>query len=580
MSRTAPGIKFRPHIAASLTIALLTAACQPSAETPELQAESCEQAFTPVSAVQGDGPVSPMLGQAVTVSGVVTMTDPGGLYIEQPGSDDADETSNGLYLSLPGSGAVAGQWVVARGKVSELGEGDASLTALSDIGDWLACDRRATIPLTIAELPLDDIQRESLESMNLHFDQALIVTNPRDSNRGDLRLSLDAILPAPTEVARPGDDARAQAEWNHLHSIDIRLDESDRAPIPAGTQVFSVHGVLGNDQRGPRLLADDSAHLRVPPQYRIELPAAGDLRIVSLNLHNYFNGDGRGGGFPTPRGAETPGGFHKQRARLAALAGELAPHVVAVMELENDGFGPFSAAADFAGDLQDATGADWVAVAPWDGPVGDDAITVGLFYRPDQVVPVGKTEVLDGPDFDGLSRKPMAQVFRDLQTGEQLLLAVNHLKSKGTCPQSGQNSNLRDGQGCWNEARTSAARAMSAWVLDLAQSRASGRALVLGDMNAYRMEDPITAIIESGLKDLTAPSGLRPNYSYIFRGEAGTLDYAFGSATLLPFIQSARIANVNSNWPPIPELPLPWLGASDHDPVLVDLRFRNAQTRD
>jgi hypothetical protein len=99
-------------------------------------------------------------------------------------------------------------------------------------------------------------------------------------------------------------------------------------------------------------------------------------------------------------------------------------------------------------------------------------------------------------------------------------------------------------------------------------------------MNAYRMEDPITALIEAGLKDLTAPSGPRPHFSFIYRGEAGTLDYAFASEALRPFVQSAQVINVNSTWPPGVELPFPWLGTSDHDPVVVDLRLRKAITRD
>lgn len=570
----------RPPFAAILTTSLLAAACRPSVDSFELPENACEREFTPISSVQGADETSPLAGERVTVSGVITRVQADGLYLEQPGADASPETSDALYLALPSAKARPGQWYVAQGTVRELGDGDDTLTALTDISAYRACARNVAIPLTDFSLPHDERDRESREAMHLRLGQDLFISNPRDIAEGDVLLSLEGILPSPTEVARPGGDARAQSEWNRRHSLPARLHASDRTPVPAGTQVFSVQGVLGHDGEALRLLADESAHLRPPPTYRVESPAAGDLRIASLNLLNYFNGDGQGGGFPTPRGAETVAGFARQRARLAAQVAELSPHLVAAMELENDGFGPLSAAADMVSDLEGATGERWQPAMPWSGPIGDDQITVGLFYQPARLTPLGPAEVLTGPDFERLSRHPLAQAFSDRATGEIFLVVINHLKSKGSCPQSGRNANLSDGQGCWNEARTSAARAMARWALALADDRAAGRVLVVGDMNAYRMEDPITALLDTGLRDLTAPAGPRPNFSYIYRGEAGTLDYAFASAALAPLVQSARIVNINSPWPLRQDLPLDWLGASDHDPVLVDLRFRKAATRD
>ena len=98
-------------------------------------------------------------------------------------------------------------------------------------------------------------------------------------------------------------------------------------------------------------------------------------------------------------------------------------------------------------------------------------------------------------------------------------------------------------------------------------------------MNSYRKEDPITVMLDAGFKDLTSPSGPHPSYSYVYRGEAGTLDYAFASRELISYVRSARVLNINSPWPPGMELPLPWLRSSDHDPVIVDLRLRSSSTR-
>ncbi|HSM69407.1 MAG TPA: ExeM/NucH family extracellular endonuclease, partial [Xanthomonadales bacterium] len=561
---------------------LLAAACQPEPGPAGSPAFACKGEFTPLSAVQGTGATTPLLGEYVAVTGIVTLVEAGGVYIEQPLADALAETSNGLFLAGEGlaTGLAPGDVLMVQGVATELGAAEDSLTALQDISAWQICARGSELPLTGVALPLTEGQRESLEAMHLKLDQALVVTDPWGSPSGRLLLSRDQPLPAPTEVVRPGPDARAQAEQNRRNALAVLLHESDRQPLPAGTQLLSVQGVLGHDGDRLRLQVSEAAHAMAPRLYRIEPPASEDVRVVALNLHNYFNGNGQGGGFPTPRGAATEAEFERQRTRLAAIMGELSPGLVAVMELENDGFGPHSAAADFARDLAGVSGHEWQAIVPASGSLGDGPISVGLFYRPDQWIPEGGAEVLNGPEFRRLSRPPLAQAFQDRASGEVLLVVVNHLKSKGSCPSGGNNANLQDGQACWNPARTLAARAMAEWAKSLAAARAGGRLLVLGDMNAYRMEDPITALIEAGLKDLTAPSGPRPHFSFIYRGEAGTLDYAFASEALRPFVQSAHILNVNSTWPPDVELPFPWLGTSDHDPVVVDLRLRKAVTRD
>jgi predicted extracellular nuclease len=362
--------------------------------------------------------------------------------------------------------------------------------------------------------------------------------------------------------------------------LRIRLAEDDEQLFPAGTVILALEGVYGHDGRGLRLVQKEALRT-VPVRVNRVVPAAGsDLRIVGLNLHNYFNGDGHGGGFPTARGAATPAEFARQRGRLSATIKHLRPHLVAVMELENDGFGEDSAAADFIRDLEKASGKSWQAVTPREGPVGGDAITVGIFYRPDKLVAAGEAAVLTGPHFSRLNRVPIAQQFIDPSSGESFMIVVNHLKSKSSCPDDGRNANLKDGQGCWNHERTEAATVMARWTRSLAETTTAGKALILGDMNAYRMEDPIAAILDTGFQDLKASSGLRLEFSYIFGGEAGTLDYAFASPQLRPHVQSAMVPNINSPYTLELDLPLPWLGSSDHDPVLVDLRFRQPVTSD
>ena len=89
---------------------------------------------------------------------------------------------------------------------------------------------------------------------------------------------------------------------------------------------------------------------------------------------------------------------------------------------------------------------------PVDDNTGTDQIAVGIFYRSDRLKAIGPAHTLKVAGFKR-SRQPQAQLFQQLPDGEKLLIVINHLKSKGSCPDSGVNANQKDGQGCWNAMR-------------------------------------------------------------------------------------------------------------------------------
>ena len=127
----------------------------------------------------------------------------------------------------------------------------------------------------------------------------------------------------------------------------------------------------------------------------------------------------------------------------------------------------------------------------------------------------------------------------------------------------------------------------------LAQWLGKGRHLVVGDLNSYRREDPVTALRQAGYVDLVDRQLSAGAYSYVHRGEAGYLDHALASAELLPFVRAVHIWHVNADesalldydddildaGEPVGQVKPPGLGrwrplalrASDHDPVVVDL---------
>jgi predicted extracellular nuclease len=528
-----------------------------------------------------------MRKQTVTVRGIVTLIQSDqGLYIEEPESDGDSRTSNAIFIQstdLP-AGVQPGSVISVRGMVFELGKGYFSLTAITRIDELIQCATGQALPLTVITLPLDNTEREALEGMRIQIDAPLVVTNAYQLDRGNITLSANGIQFVPTEIMAPGPGTADRSKQNRASALPVQLAEGTGLLI-SGSPISNITGVMAHDGRGLRVSLQ-SLSIGTDPDFALPgIAKSGTLRIVGMNLYNYFNGDGKGQGFPTPRGAKTVDGFEQQRDRIGAAIKVLDPHILGVMELENDGFGPDSAAADFIQLAHDATRKTWAVSRPVGDNTGTDKIAVGLFYRSDLLETVGPAQTLTGLEFKR-SRQPLAQVFKKLTDGETILVVVNHLKSKGSCLESGDDANAdqKDGQGCWNPMRMASAKKMSAWVKTIAASTGTENILILGDMNAYRNEDPINAIRDAGFTELMdekqGDEKQGQIYSFVYFGQHGTLDYAFASEALLPSVEQAFIWHANAALPAKMKLPQPWLRFSDHDPVVVDIRSRQSNTSD
>lgn len=561
--------------------ALLIGAC---GETPQRQqAARCDAETTPIAEIQGADWYSPLRDRPVTVRGVVTALEPGrGFYLEEPADGRPGRASRALFVADDGRlGDIRpGQERQVGGLVTETGEQRDTVTTLASIRSSTLCAETAPLPLTAIELPLGNREREALEGMRVRVDGDLAVTDMYSLYRGVLTLGAGGALRVPTEDRAPGETAGELARSNRQRTIDVQLPGDAFPAVPAGTPFPPPTGVLGHDGRRQRLLAETVPELEIRLPEPVEAAPPGVLRVVNSNLLNFFNGDGRGGGFPNERGARTPEEFDRQQARTAAAFAQLRPDLLAVQELENDGFGPESASADLLRLLRTATGNDWAVIEPGTPRIGEDVITVGLFYRPDRLRPAGPAMLLDSAEFQGLSRQPLVQVFETVDGGERFLIAANHLKSKGSCPDAGPDRAQDDEQGCWNPSRTAAVRAQAPWLAARAAEAGTDRILVLGDMNAWRLEDPIRAFLDAGLVDLVEARQGLPLHTFRYFGQAGTLDYAFATPALARHVRDARNWHINADWPRNMQLPEPWLRMSDHDPVIVDLDFSQPATSD
>jgi predicted extracellular nuclease len=211
-----------------------------------------------------------------------------------------------------------------------------------------------------------------------------------------------------------------------------------------------------------------------------------------------------------------------------------------------------------------------------------------MLYKPSRVTSVGaainhQVEDANGPPL--FERPPLAQTFRVNASGELLTVVVNHFKSKSP-PTDPSDPNLdpaarEDGQGqrCFNARRVRQAEALLGLVGTL-QAGATDRVLVIGDLNAYGEEAPITMLTNGGLVNEIERHIASP-YSFIFNGQSGYLDHALTTPSLSGRVTGVDEWHINADEPTFldyetrfnpPELyaPTPYR-SSDHDPVVIGL---------
>ena len=353
-----------------------------------------------------------------------------------------------------------------------------------------------------------------------------------------------------------------------------------------------------------------------------------EYSIVSYNMENLydFTDDPNDGcdftgnsGCPgvSPPFDYVPASQAAYDAKLADLASQVimdlhAPDIVMVQEIEDqdlDGNGSPDSLDDLAATVTSQGGPSYAGAYDPDG-ADDRGITAAFLYRTDRVALIGDVAndpVLGGsptvvyrgealasnnevsnpkalnadlPDDVDLStgvdgnlvftRAPEVALFRVWRSGigtsvwVDVYAVSNHFSST---------PNARVGQ------RTEQALYNAAIVNALESSDPGARIVVGGDLNVYpRPDDPFTTpsdqlgpLYDAGLTnlyDLLVSQVPASAYSYVFEGQAQTLDHQFVTSSMLPELIMMRASHINSDWP----ADHPGDGArgvSDHDPQVA-----------
>lgn len=582
--------------------------------------DACGESATLISAVQGAGATTPLSGQVVSIEAVVIGDFQGGLGLkgffvqeEDADNDDSLATSEGLFI-YEGKTSLkdvkVGDRVRIKGKVGEF----SGMTQMSRLESLTVCAEDESLPAASeVNFPFSAADAaEKYEGMRVTLPQTLSVADTYNLARyGSLALS-NGVLSIPTQVVAPGAPANALKAQNDLNRI--LLDDASSKQNPAeviyplgglaasntvriGDTVTGLTGVMAEGFGSYRIHRSEGVAF-TPANPRTEAPArneAANIRVASLNVLNYFNGDDEGAGFPTPRGADTAVELERQQAKLVEAIIAMDADVLGLVEIENDGFAETSAIAQLVKALNEKVGENrYGFVNPGVNQVGTDAIAVGLVYRLDRVAQAGTAAILTAenspkdeanqPLFnDDKNRAVLTQSFSINDGKEAITVSVNHFKSKGSNCDSLGDPNANDGQGNCNKTRTRAAKALAQWLETNPTGNADSDKIIIGDLNSYAKEDPIVALESAGYHN-TIPAG---QHTYVFKGESGSLDYAMMSGSLKDQALATHVWSINADEPraldynteyKTAEQVVSFYGAdayrsSDHDPVIVDLKL-------
>ncbi len=529
------------------------------------------------------------------IEGVVTapLDGPGGAagWLVQDGGDGDAATTDALWVTGPAAAGLApGQTVRLSGRLFRADFGGQALAALeAERAEPVASRGQRKRLAAIAPVGYDGGEGwPALIGMRVRLSPQVLAES--DGKRGQLLVAPERLW-QPAERHAPGSDAARSARQAAARQLQVSAAPGLLAPAlfaaRSGSRLEDLQGVMIPAGKRPGLLLE-----RAPTLVAAERPAppqvAGDLRIAAFNLENLFNGDGRGGGFPTPRGARSLEEYQRQRDKLVQTIHTLAPDVAALMELENDGYGAESTLADLVAALDRADAAvggaqDWRFAAPCRQPCaasvrgpGEDEIRVGLVYRGSRVAAVGLAATLQGGPFGPRARVPMAQAFRALDStrrpGPAFVVVANHFKSKGCRDATGADADQGDGAACWNASRTESAQRLDAWLKTDPTGSGSAMTMIVGDLNAYAQEQPLRTLYAAGWRDAFAEAGAASPYSYVYDGQLGRLDHALLSPALAERLRGASEWHTNADEPDSAGYRAggagPWR-SSDHDPMLL-----------
>ncbi len=590
--------RYKPDVVWALGLLLLMGFAGPPVCSAQPQVTIME--------IQGSGQFSPLVGQTVQTTGVVTLITANGrdMWIQDILGDGDPATSDGIFVDdrnrlFPPP--QIGDLVTVIGEVEELQFGAAlPLTRIDDtvLVGIISSANPLPAPVNLEDLPNELITEgidfwERLEGMLVAVDNARVVA--ATSRFGEFAM-------ATPKDAKPG--SGFFPENSHLlirslggETVDynperILVDDSslnDPIIVQPGDRVRSLVGVVDYTFGAYKL---QPASFDIKTHNLPNLPAstpkgfAGDTTITTFNIENLFDlidNPDKADGRSTP----TPGNLDRQLAKLAlAIEIELrTPEIIVVQEVENT-----TILQELGDRVNSATGTAYTAVSFETSDVR--GIEVGFLWDADRVTLVNAFQLTDaevpgvsdafGPTSPSPGREPLVGVFERM--GREFTIIGNHFKSKfGDDPLFGINDppvRITEIQ------RKAQAQVVRDYANILLNANPEAWVMVTGDLNDFEFAEPgegpdhPVAIIEGGpgevgLTNLLPLVRAAERFTFVFDGNSQVLDHMLVSPAFLESFRGSNILHFNAGFPAALDGDgATSIRASDHDPLEGQFRFK------
>lgn len=570
--------------------------------------------------IQGEGEISPLAGDRVLTTGIVTAITANGqnFWIQDPVGDGNSNTSDGVYVYKPNLVPEIGDLVKIEASVAEYISGsrpnDLPLTELvSGEVEILTTGNELPAATPLPDMPDESIPEaisllESLEGMLVSIPHALVVGQTNRFGEFHVINSADAVAGSGFSSAYGQMLLRATGENQVDYNPErIMIDDStlDQAlVVMPGDSLEGIVGIMDyafSDYRiQPVDIGDVSIEqvaTEIKPYYWwfayfrsfFQRPY---LNVASVNVENLFDlvdDPDKSDGSSTP----TPELLEIKLEKLAATIGIGLdfPEIVCVQEVENQAI--LQVLADRVNSKIGFGQLAYVAVSL---ETSDNrGIETGFLYDSrrvrledfyqlsDSIVPgvsdaFGATSVSKG-------REPLVGVFK--KQGQTITIVNNHFKSKGgdgalygAIQPPVRNSEIQ---------RHLQAEVVRSFADIILESEPEALLAITGDFNDFEFGEPgegehhTLGIIEgeagqsfmTNLVKTHVPEHSR--FSYLYQGNSQVLDHFLVSPELEDKVISARFAHLNAAYlDEFMEDPNVLERSSDHDPILV--RFKLAES--
>ncbi|HVF87116.1 MAG TPA: lamin tail domain-containing protein, partial [Pyrinomonadaceae bacterium] len=290
--------------------------------------------LTAIHTIQGGGATSPLVGQSVATSGVVTLLRNNGFFLQTPDAEaDSDpNTSQGIFVFTSTVPTVTvGNAVTVTGNVTEFFtltqvSSSAANVTVNSTGNTLP--NAVTLTPSILDPAGTPAQLERFEGMRLRADSltttsptdefsdvwTVLTGTPRPLREPGIPISLPLPPNAPPNVPRFDENS----ERLSVDTNGRRL--STGAVLTSFVTITDISGVLDFSFGEYRLIPD--APLVVSPNIAaipVPVPDAREFTVASFNIENFFND----GNFITQR----------NKAALAVRNAMRSPDIIGVEEI-------------------------------------------------------------------------------------------------------------------------------------------------------------------------------------------------------------------------------------------------------